>query len=985
VKKTKYTRIAIILVMSILFIAPLMAENTALTFTASNEDYVDCGLDLELQMGTHDLTVEFWFKTAFTETAQRIFGNGGTSASDDGYSIFINSAGKIRAEFSDGTTSEAKNNETIVTDGNWHHCAVVFDRDGELWVCVDGTCNTKLIDTLSDINYDNTNDTFVLGRTATSNSNNSFTGSLDELRIWSTALDTANVSLWRDQELTGLHPNISNLQAYYKFNESSGNTANDLTTVYIDNHASNGTITGAERVASDIPDFTSYADEELQFTDCAGTVNGSVVEDCAGVCDGSAVEDCAGVCDGTSVEDDCDVCDGGNADMDCAGVCDGGNVSDCVGTCGGTAVEDFCGNCGGTCVEGDISSCAEDASVLMDCAGACGGTAVIDCAAICGGETTQETCDACGSGVFDCAGVCDGTSVEDDCGVCDGGNADMDCAGVCDGGNVSDCAGTCGGTAVEDYCGNCGGTCVEGDISSCAEDAAVLMDCAGACEGPSVEDDCGVCDGGNADMDCAGICDGDTTQETCDACGSSIFDCFGNCEGTAIVDECGVCDGSGAIYECGCGGFPLGDGYGSCEFDVCLYLEGGTLNYTSTANIYGYQFDHDGCVEGIADAAASSVFGMLEATVTLVFAMDFGEGMITAGSGTLIELSGSITEDCLSNFVFSEYNGASITAGFGISDDDGGEVCDCDGNMFDECNICGGDNSSCADCAGTPNGTAQLDDCGECDTDSTNDNISCEQDCADVWGGTALVDCAGDCNGDAVEDCTGECNGSTIIDCAGECDGDAIIDCAGDCNGDAVEDCTGECNGTAIEDCAGDCNGDAVEDCTGDCNGTAELDCASVCDGTFVEDACDNCAGDCVDSDGAGFISCSSIDDNPNNLIIADECGECGGDGPNEGVDCNGDLLSIEALIPTEFDLRQNYPNPFNPVTEISFALPTANHIKLKVFDMVGQEVALIASGFYSAGLHTISFNGADLPSGIYFYTLNDGGETVIKKMILMK
>ena len=237
--------------------------NSAFSFTATNEDYVDCGNDPELQLGTHDLTIEFWFKSS-AGGVKRIVGNGGTTTSDDGYSIWILGNGKIRASFSDGTTSEAKQNETVVNDGNWHHCAVVFDRDDVLWVCVDGTCVTKPIDTLSDLNCDNTNDTFVLGRKSTTNSAQSYTGSLDEVRIWNTALDTATVFAWRDGELTSLHPNISNLQAYYKFNENSGSTANDLTADYLGSYESDGAITGAQWVPSDIPNFTLYDDEDLQ-------------------------------------------------------------------------------------------------------------------------------------------------------------------------------------------------------------------------------------------------------------------------------------------------------------------------------------------------------------------------------------------------------------------------------------------------------------------------------------------------------------------------------------------------------------------------------------------------------------------------------------------------------------------------------------------------------------------------------------------------
>ena len=90
-------------------------------------------------------------------------------------------------------------------------------------------------------------------------------------------------------------------------------------------------------------------------------------------------------------------------------------------------------------------------------------------------------------------------------------------------------------------------------------------------------------------------------------------------------------------------------------------------------------------------------------------------------------------------------------------------------------------------------------------------------------------------------------------------------------------------------------------------------------------------------------------------------------------------------IIIDGYSLRQNYPNPFNPVTEITFALPIAGNISLRVFNMLAQEVALIASGNYPAGLHTVSFNAVELPSGIYFYTLTGSGVTVTRKMILMK
>ena len=67
---------------------------------------------------------------------------------------------------------------------------------------------------------------------------------------------------------------------------------------------------------------------------------------------------------------------------------------------------------------------------------------------------------------------------------------------------------------------------------------------------------------------------------------------------------------------------------------------------------------------------------------------------------------------------------------------------------LDDCSVCGGDNSSCADCAGTPNGDAVEDECGTCDSDASND---CVQDCAGVWGGTAAdADFYADADGDGL-------------------------------------------------------------------------------------------------------------------------------------------------------------------------------------------------------------------------------------------
>ena len=87
-----------------------------------------------------------------------------------------------------------------------------------------------------------------------------------------------------------------------------------------------------------------------------------------------------------------------------------------------------------------------------------------------------------------------------------------------------------------------------------------------------------------------------------------------------------------------------------------------------------------------------------------------------------------------------------------------------------------------------------------------------------------------------------------------------------------------------------------------------------------------------------------------------------------------------------QFSLEQNYPNPFNPQTVITFSIPQTGIVNLKVFDVMGREVAvLIQSEEKSAGTYSISFNGTNFPSGVYFYKLAWGNNIVTKKMLLIK
>jgi hypothetical protein len=92
------------------------------------------------------------------------------------------------------------------------------------------------------------------------------------------------------------------------------------------------------------------------------------------------------------------------------------------------------------------------------------------------------------------------------------------------------------------------------------------------------------------------------------------------------------------------------------------------------------------------------------------------------------------------------------------------------------------------------------------------------------------------------------------------------------------------------------------------------------------------------------------------------------------------------ATIPSEFSLAQNYPNPFNPATTISFELPAESRVRLEVYNTLGQVVATLIGGeMRTAGGHTVEFDAAGLPSGVYFYRIHAGSFTAMHKMVLMK
>jgi plastocyanin len=107
-------------------------------------------------------------------------------------------------------------------------------------------------------------------------------------------------------------------------------------------------------------------------------------------------------------------------------------------------------------------------------------------------------------------------------------------------------------------------------------------------------------------------------------------------------------------------------------------------------------------------------------------------------------------------------------------------------------------------------------------------------------------------------------------------------------------------------------------------------------------------------------------------------------------VDFNGsyeysNVIEAEVNSPIKFDLAQNYPNPFNPTTKINYSVPSNGNVKLTVYNVLGQEIAVLVNGFMKLGNYTVDFNASNLNSGLYFYKLESNGSSLVKKMMLVK
>jgi len=406
--------------------------------------------------------------------------------------------------------------------------------------------------------------------------------------------------------------------------------------------------------------------------------------------------------------------------------------------------------------------------------------------------------------IEDCAGECNGQSDYDECGICGGDDSScLDCEGTPNGTFEPDCNGECGGTAIVDDCGVCAG-------GTTPNNPNYLKDCNGDCFGNALIDDCNTCTGGNTSFtpnflkDQCGICNGDGYRQDCLNGNCNQMDCLGVCnkdQGYSVENECeNQCENCGWQPISGCNNCEeLGECilYGAV-LDTCQICSDGASNHIADS-------DKD-CMGICSGNAIEDCFGQCDGDAV------FDQCGICNGQGSIYEC--------------------------GCSDIEEGQ-CDCNGNIDNECGICGAEplsefedcDGNCTatgpnldengnDCANECGGNAEEDECGLCNGDGsfancfgTEDctNMNCNGICIGEPGFTVGFDCNGVCGGSASYDiCTiGEdeqicCGGETDVDCGYQ---DECSVCDNNTSNDCLQDCNSDWGGTASIDNCGTCSG----------------------------------------------------------------------------------------------------------------------------------------------------------------------------------
>ena len=345
---------------------------------------------------------------------------------------------------------------------------------------------------------------------------------------------------------------------------------------------------------------------------------------------------------------------------------------------------------------------------------------------------------------------------------------------------------------------------------------------------------------------------------------------------------------------------------------------------------------------------------------------------------------------------------------------------------IDGCGNCvggGTGNETCiTDCNGIDGGTAYINNCGDC----VNENdVLCIQGCDGNWfndGSHLVVDDCGVCNGDnlSCSDCAGVPNGTSLLDCLGNC-GDPLSESFA--KEDLCGNCSGSCTSVPIINC--ECsliifNGIETINCNGECNPSYYTDPCFIWNyETWINDTT-------IIGNTEYYDEGETINDANGNGLLDRGCYDCGGNFINdENFDfgnifkeyscsiagltydtdyyCNalinnnlideGQCLSNEGKsgLIDDFTLLHTYPNPFNPTTTITYSVKNAGNINIDIYNVLGQHIYSLVNDYHYPGVNYEilwnSDNQSNIPisSGIYFIKAESSENILIQQVTLSK
>jgi len=426
----------------------------------------------------------------------------------------------------------------------------------------------------------------------------------------------------------------------------------------------------------------------------------------------------------------------------------------------------------------------------------------------------------------------------------------------------------------------------------------------------------------------------------------------------------------------------IGHKNGWCVMDLADYTNDGTC-----------QFQY-GCSNMGISAGCSDIYNSgLDCQWLDITGIPDGEYILSVG--TNVNMDHDLIHEL--NYDNNTANVRITLAGGNVSVGDIFDLNNCNGEVCEEevdcAGVCGGD-AVLSGCDNACNSTAVVDACGTCDSDSSND---CVQDCAGTWGGDAVIDECDVCGGDNTS-CQqlGDINGDgtiNVIDIVMAVD--LILSNNYDVVGDVNED--GQLNVldiVTLANCvlAGTCGGridDAIESRLIMVDNVVSIEADGFIGG--VQMTLTHGADFSIEMTDRALYSNYVTEGNETRLLVITPETE-------DLFSYNGDFeiaeiivansyaeVSVDIPLAASFSLSEAYPNPFNPTTTMKLTMPVAGDMQVAVYNLLGQVVVTLASGYMEASTYTLTWDAADVASGMYFVKAQADGFTTTQKLMLVK